>query len=982
MSELMTPIPFRELMTWVTAEYQRDGTVFGVHKPYRAGVKTLPIFGEKIETPFGPAAGPNTQLAQNIIASYFAGARFFELKTVQKMDGAELSACVNRPCILAEDECYNCEWSTELYVQQAFEEYVKAWCACKVMAKVYGLGDPNGFVFNMSVGYDLAGIQGEKVDAFLRGMMDASQTPVFQECIRVLKEFFPAESAFIDGITPRVSGSVTLSTLHGCPPDEIERIASYLIEKKRLHTFVKCNPTILGYETARSILDGMGYDYIAFDDHHFKEDLQYADAVPMFRRLQALADRTGVEFGLKLSNTFPVDVKSGELPSGEMYMAGKSLFPLTTAMAARISREFGGKMRISYAGGADALNIDKLFSLGIWPITMATTELKPGGYQRFVQIGDKLDTLEFKPFTVVYVEGIEALALAARSDQYHVKAVKPLPRRKLYEKVPLMDCFTAPCKGGCPIQQDIPEYIELCRKGRYTAAFELITEKNPLPFITGTICAHRCQTKCTRNFYDHSVQIRSTKLVAAEKGYDAYMAKVKAPVPANTGKKVAVIGGGPAGMAAAYFVGRAGIPVTIFEKADKLGGIVRQVIPAFRIGDDAIDKDAALIAKMGAEIKLNTPAPSVVELKAQGYTHIFFAVGAWKAGKLEIPGNVVPVISWLKDLKAGNAVSLGHVAVVGGGNTAMDAARAALRAGAKSSTLVYRRTKKYMPADAEELELAIADGVNFLELVAPVEQGNGKLRCEKMKLGAADEKGRRKPEPTGEFVEIDCDTVISAVGEQVESQIFTANGIQVDEKGLPAFRTNVEGVFAGGDAMRGPATVVEGIADAQWFANAVIGEAHQYAVPAHAAASRAEAIAKKGILCESAKCEGDRCLTCNVVCQVCADVCPNRANVVVELPDGRHEILHVDRMCNECGNCAVFCPYDSAPYRDKFTLFKTREGFEESAGNQGFLPLGGKNVLVRLGGKIFEADLDASNDLPADLEVFILTVLTKYTYLL
>ena len=264
-------------------------------------------------------------------------------------------------------------------------------------------------------------------------------------------------------------------------------------------------------------------------------------------------------------------------------------------------------------------------------------------------------------------------------------------------------------------------------------------------------------------------------------------------------------------MAAAYFCARAGVPVTLFEKADALGGIVRQVIPDFRISGGAIDKDAALVAKMGAEIRLNTPAPSVAELKAQGYTHIFFAVGAWKAGRLDIPGNVAPVIGWLRDLKAGKDVPLGHVAVVGGGNTAMDAARAALRAGAKSSTLVYRRTKKYMPADAEELELAVADGVSFLELVAPVEQKDGKLRCEKMKLGDPDEKGRRKPEPTGEFVEIDCDTVISAVGEQVESQIFTANGIQVDEKGLPAFRTNVEGVFAGGDCASGPSTVIRAV---------------------------------------------------------------------------------------------------------------------------------------------------------------------------
>jgi putative selenate reductase len=312
----------------------------------------------------------------------------------------------------------------------------------------------------------------------------------------------------------------------------------------------------------------------------------------------------------------------------------------------------------------------------------------------------------------------------------------------------------------------------------------------------------------------------------------------------------------------------------------------------------------------------------------------------------------------------------------------MDAARVALRSGAKSSTLVYRRTKKYMPADAEELELAIADGVQFLELVAPVEQKDGKLKCEKMKLGEPDEKGRRKPEPTGEYVEIPCDTVISAVGEKVESELFTANGINVDAKGIPDFKTNIEGVYAGGDAMRGPATVVEGIADAQGFANAVIGDAYKVHIPAQAKATRAEAIAKKGILCESAKCEGDRCLTCNVVCQVCADVCPNRANVVIELPDGRHQILHVDRMCNECGNCAIFCPYDSAPYRDKFTLFLTKEGFDESVNNQGFLPLGGKKVLVRLNGKVCEADLDAANDLPAEVEVFILTVLTKYNYLL
>ena len=247
----------------------------------------------------------------------------------------------------------------------------------------------------------------------------------------------------------------------------------------------------------------------------------------------------------------------------------------------------------------------------------------------------------------------------------------------------------------------------------------------------------------------------------------------------------------------------------------------------------------------------------------------------------------------------------------------------------------------------------------------------------------SDEKGRRSPVPTGEFTEINCDTVIAAVGERVDSDLFTANGIEVNAKGIPEFRTNLENVFVGGDAMRGPATVVEGIADAQYFANAVIGSVHSVAIPDDAHATRDEAIARKGVLCPpKAGCEGERCLHCNTVCQVCADVCPNRANVVITLPDGRHEILHVDRMCNECGNCAVFCPYDSAPYRNKFTLFLTREGFDESTENQGFLPLEGRKVLVRLDGKVFEADLDGQNQLPADVETFILTVLKDYAYLL
>ena len=980
MSEKMYPIPFKSLMNWIVTEYAREGEIFGVHTPYYATGKTLPIFGERIETPFGPAAGPNSQLAQNIIAAYMAGARFFEVKTVQKMDGAELAACVPRPCILAADEGYNQEWSTELEVPQARDEYIKAWCALKVLSKVYGFGDPDGFVFNMSVGYDLEGIKGEKVNTYIDNMMDASETKQFKECLEVLTELFPAEKDYIASISPRVSRSVTVSTLHGCPPQEIERIASYLLTEKHLHTFVKCNPTILGYKTARTILDSMGYDYIVFDEHHFNEDLQWVDAVPMFERLQALADSKGLEFGLKLSNTFPVDTTRNELPGTEMYMSGRSLFPLTIEMCNRISRQFNGKMRISFAGGAEFFNCDKLFAAGIWPITVATTILKPGGYNRLHQMVEKTEKLPYKAFCGTDSSAISDMSTASHSDFHHLKPIKPVASRKSEEKVPWIDCFTAPCKGGCPIHQDIPEYIELCRKGLYGPALKLITEKNALPFITGTICAHRCQNMCSRNFYDESVQIRDTKLVAATKGYGALMADIKVPAKVE-GKKAAIIGGGPTGIAAAYFLGRAGIETTIFEREEKLGGVPRYVIPAFRISDEAIDKDVALMERYGVEVKCGLPAPSVEELKKLGYTHILIATGAWQAGKLDIPGNVKGVIGWMKEMKTQVKPCLdGHVVVVGAGNTAMDAARVAKRMGAASSTIVYRRTKKEMPADEHELKLAIDEGVNLVELAAPVAQENGKLKLEKMKLGEPDASGRRSPLATGEFFEIPCDLVISAVGEKVDAKLMADNGIEMERKG-PAFKTNVENVWCAGDAHRGPATVVEGIADAAAFAEAVIGEAHTYDIPEAAYPSKAQAIAKKGILkmAKDACCEGSRCLDCNTVCENCADSCPNRANVVIKLSDGRHQILHIDKMCNECGNCTQFCPYASEPCRDKFTLFQTKEDMEDSR-NAGVLFLGGDKVLVRMA-EVKEYDLSQPNELPKEIENLILTVRSKYAYL-
>ena len=183
MSEVMTCMPFEQLMNWVLEEKKTKGTVFGQHRAYAAETdRKLNIFERNLETPLGPAAGPHTQLTQNIVASYYAGARFFELKTVQKMDGAELAACINRPCILADDEGYNCEWSTELYVPQAMGEYIKALFILHVIAKEFDLGAQDGFQFNISVGYDLAGIKEPKVNTFIDSMMEAKDTEIFKEC--------------------------------------------------------------------------------------------------------------------------------------------------------------------------------------------------------------------------------------------------------------------------------------------------------------------------------------------------------------------------------------------------------------------------------------------------------------------------------------------------------------------------------------------------------------------------------------------------------------------------------------------------------------------------------------------------------------------------------------------------------------------------------------------------------------------------------
>ncbi len=994
MGDRMTPLSFAQLLHWILEEKKTEGTVFGLHESYAAKQeRVLTLFGENLEMPFGPAAGPHTQLAQNLIAAYYAGSRFFELKTVQKLDGEDLP--VSKPCIKADDEGYNVEWSTELTVPQAFEEYVKAWFLMKLLSKEFGLGASDGFIFNMSVGYDLDGIKTKKIDEFIEGLKDASDTAIFKECrdyaLDHLELFSYVTKEDIEQISADICKSITLSTLHGCPPQEIERIATYLLTEKKLHTFIKCNPTLLGYEFARKTLDEMGYDYISFTDFHFKDDLQYEDAVPMLERLMELAKEQGVSFGVKLTNTFPVDIKAGELPGEEMYMSGRALYPLSISLAARLSEEFGGKLRISYSGGADIHNIGHIVEAGIWPVTVATTILKPGGYARFTQLAHEFEEKKFERFESVDTALVKKLAQEVKADPHYRKPIKPFENKKMKQKLPLLECFAAPCEEACPIHQDITAYLHLVEQENYTEALKVIMEKNPLPFTTGTICSHTCMGSCTRNFYEESVRIRQMKLLAAENGYESVLAELSQTAEKRA-EKIAIVGGGPAGISAAYFLAKAGFPVTMFCQKDEPGGVIRYIIPEFRIESAVVEKDVAFMKKLGVTFIGATHISSLDMLK--GYRKIILATGASKAGELHLQGNAtVNAVTFLEDFKLSEGkMDIGrHVIVIGGGNTAMDAARAAIRTeGVETVSLVYRRTKRYMPADEEELLLAVEDGVEFRELLSPERFADGVLRCRVMKLGEPDASGRRSPVMTDEEEDLPADIVIAAIGEKVDSDFYKKMGIELSEKGLPVLNettleSNIPGVYVIGDGRKGPSTVVEAIADAKKMAEAIIGGV--FAKDRKAGRPMNELQAKRGCLCAaSADADGGRCLDCAELCGNCADVCPNRANVSVRAAGfTMPQILHIDRLCNECGNCETFCPYTGAPYKDKLTLFANEADFENSS-NEGFLIVDPKAsaLKVRLNGQLIMTDgFDSLQEQGVDenISAFIQAVYEQYGYL-
>jgi len=387
---------------------------------------------------------------------------------------------------------------------------------------------------------------------------------------------------------------------------------------------------------------------------------------------------------------------------------------------------------------------------------------------------------------------------------------------------------TSPCKAACPAGVNAQGYVQLVKEGKFIESWQLIYKDNPLPAICGRVCTHPCESECHRKSVDKPVNIRELKRVVADV---AYRDLDKLPLPEvapSNGFKVAIIGSGPAGLSAAYQLAKQGYGVTIFEALPQAGGMLRYGIPEYRLPKKIVDLEISLLEKMGVEIKTNTPLGpqlTVDDLMNQGYKAVFLAIGAHKGVLLNIPGEdlggVIPGVDFLRRVSLGEKVTLGkRVAVIGGGNTAMDAARTALRTGAEEVTIVYRRSEAEITAAEEEIHEAKEEGIIFKMMTSPVavhgKDGKvARLECIQNELGEPDESGRRRPVPVaGSEFTIDVDNVIVAIGQSPDAsglngtvELSRKNTIIVNNE----LATNVPGVFAAGDVVTGPATVVDAI---------------------------------------------------------------------------------------------------------------------------------------------------------------------------
>ena len=388
---------------------------------------------------------------------------------------------------------------------------------------------------------------------------------------------------------------------------------------------------------------------------------------------------------------------------------------------------------------------------------------------------------------------------------------------------------TAPCKGNCPAHIAVQGYLRMAAQGRYREALELIKQENPLPAVCGSICNRRCESACTRRGLDEAVSVDEVKKFLAYrelKAEDRFVPKKLR----DKGKKIAVIGAGPAGLSCAYFLAVEGHEVTVFDRNREPGGMLRYGIPAFRLEKDVISAEIEVLKELGVAFKNGIEIGkdiSLQQLREDGYAGFFLAIGAQKSQKLRIPGEelegVFGGVDFLREVNLGNSPAIGkRVAVIGGGNVAIDVVRTALRCGAEQAMIVYRRTEQEMPADPAEVEEAREEGVQFRFLNAPVEilGSNGKvnaLKVEIMELGEPDEKGRRSPVGTGRFEIVEIDSVIGAIGQTVDWDSLDVGSLRKNKKGLAeadslTYQTAESDIFVAGDVFTGPKFAIDAIA--------------------------------------------------------------------------------------------------------------------------------------------------------------------------